>query len=142
MFGEWRRVGGNFISGIVCPENGTGFPPAHLLFEENLRIPHTILCENQMQEPEVSQNLVDYALDLNERLKDAKIQQWNMCRNVNLNKSCGMTGMPYCRSLSWGTWWLVLAVAKPHKTAVQWRGPGIVTSVISNTNFLNTYDKI
>ena len=61
-FGEWRRMGGNFTSGIVCPENGdTG--KYGILTGRNLRMLHTILYENWMQEPEVSQNVVGYILD-------------------------------------------------------------------------------
>ena len=44
----------------------TNFSPAELIHGKNLRLPQTLVYENWMKEEEVSQNVVDYILELNE----------------------------------------------------------------------------
>ena len=119
---------------IVAHES-TGLTPAEIVHEKNLRMPQTNVYENWIEEGEVSQNVVDYILDLNSRLKRChylavkKMTECQKKRNLWYDKN-GVS-----RKFKVGDSVLVLATAKPHKMAVSWLGPGIITSVVSDTNY-------
>ena len=113
----------------------TGFSPAELIHGKNLRMPHSIIYDNWLGEEEVNQNVVEYILDLNDRLKkcqDFAVKNMTECQ---LKRKAWYDKNAVSRKFRVGDSVLVLATAKPHKMAVNWLGPGTVTSVISDTNY-------
>ncbi|GFW29261.1 retrovirus-related Pol polyprotein from transposon 297 [Trichonephila clavipes] len=114
----------------------TGFSPTELVMGKNLRTPQTLVYEEWMEEGNTSQSVVEYILQLNNRLK--------RCQDI------AITRMKECQ-LKRKTWYdrdaverkfverdlvMVLATSKQNKLEVNWIGPGKVLSRISDTNYV------
>ena len=129
---DWERVlpMALFALHTITHEN-----PTEIIHGKNLRMTHTIACENWMEDEEISQNVVDYILELNSRFKlcqDFEVKNMTDCQQKrklwhdenSVSRKFKVRGLV-----------LVLATMKPHKMAFNWIGPGVVTSVISDTNY-------
>ncbi|GFW85333.1 retrovirus-related Pol polyprotein from transposon 17.6 [Trichonephila clavipes] len=114
----------------------TGFSPTELVMGKNLRTPQTLVYEEWMEEGSTSQSVVEYILQLNNRLK--------RCQDI------AITRMKECQ-LKRKTWYdrdvvelkfvegdlvMVLVTSKQNKLEVNWIGPGKVLSRISDTNYV------
>ena len=71
--GDWERVLLMALFALrTIRYESTNFSPAELIHGKNLRLPQTVVYENWREEEGVSQNVVDYILDPDERLKHSQ----------------------------------------------------------------------
>ncbi|GFT71170.1 hypothetical protein TNCV_3001761 [Trichonephila clavipes] len=114
----------------------TGFSPTKLVMGKNLRTPQTLVYEEWMEEGNTSQSVVEYILQLNNRLK--------RCQDIAITrmKECQLKRKAWCdrdaveRKFVERHLVMVLATSKQNKLEVNWIGPGKVLSRISDTNYV------
>ncbi|GFV03569.1 retrovirus-related Pol polyprotein from transposon 412 [Trichonephila clavipes] len=113
--------------------DSTGFSPAEVVHEKNLRSPVMLLYEKLTEEEHVESSVVDYVFELINRMKrcqelailhmeDAKQKQklWHDSRTVKRQFQLV----------------LVIAPSRPNKLSVQWVGPGEIVQQLSETNYV------
>ncbi|GFV46341.1 retrovirus-related Pol polyprotein from transposon 297 [Trichonephila clavipes] len=96
----------------------TGFSPIELVMGKNLRTPQTFY-EEWMEEGNTSQSVVEYILQLNNRLK--------RCQDIAITwmKECQLKRKTwYDRDVVEGDLVMVLVTSKQNKLEVNWIGPG------------------
>ncbi|GFX02166.1 hypothetical protein TNCV_1750511 [Trichonephila clavipes] len=113
-----------------------GFSPTELVMGKNLRTPQTVVYEEWMEEGNTSQSVVEYILQLNNRLKRCQDNAITRMKECQLKRKTW-----YDRdAVEWkfveGDLVMVLATAKQNKLEVNWIGPGKVLSRISDTNYV------
>ncbi|MCP8719654.1 MAG: reverse transcriptase domain-containing protein, partial [Asgard group archaeon] len=113
----------------------TGFSPSELVHGKNLRTPQTIVYENWLDEESSDPTVVEYVLDLVNRLKKCQELAVDRMKECQTKRKLWYDRNAVTRKFKVGDLVLVLATSKPHKMAVNWIGPGKVTSVISETNY-------
>ncbi|GFS50097.1 retrovirus-related Pol polyprotein from transposon 412 [Trichonephila clavipes] len=114
----------------------TGFSPTELVMGKNLRTPQTLVYEEWMEEGNTSQSVVEYILQLNNRLK--------RCQDIAITrmKECQLKSKTWYdrdvveRKFVEGDLIMVLVTSKQNKLEVNWIGPGKVLSRISDTNYV------
>ncbi|GFV80057.1 retrovirus-related Pol polyprotein from transposon 412 [Trichonephila clavipes] len=114
----------------------TGFSPTELVMGKNLRTPQTLVYEEWMEEGNTSQSVVEYILQLNNRLKrcpDIAITRMKECQ---LKRKTWYDRDAMERKFVEGDPVMVLATSKENKLEVNWIGPGKVLSRISDTNYV------
>ena len=113
----------------------TGFSPSELVHGRNLRTPLTLLYEKWLDPENTDPHVVDYILEVTNRLKKwQEISESNQ-KDRQLKRKSWYDRKAVNRSFNVGDLVLVLATAKPNKMAVSWRGPGKITSKISDINY-------
>ncbi|XP_054719150.1 uncharacterized protein LOC129228494 [Uloborus diversus] len=114
----------------------TGFSPAELVHGKNLRTPQTLLYENWMVPEESDPNVVEYILNLTNRLKRCQDLAVEKMSEMQVRRKAWYDKNAVNRQFKVGDQVLVLATNKANKMAVNWIGPGVVTSKISETNYV------
>jgi hypothetical protein len=113
----------------------TGFSPAELVHGKNLRTPQTIVYEHWLSSEVSDPNVVDYILNLTNRLKKWQDLAGQKMLECQVKRKTWYDKNAVLREFKVGDKVLVLATSKPHKMAVNWIGPGTVSSKISDTNY-------
>ncbi|GFV09745.1 retrovirus-related Pol polyprotein from transposon 17.6 [Trichonephila clavipes] len=114
----------------------TGFSPTELVMGKNLRTPQTLVYEEWMEEGNTSQSVVEYILQLNNRLKccqDIAITRMKECQH---KRKTWYDRDVVERKFVEGDLVMVLVTSKQNKLEVNWIGPGKVLSRISDTNYV------
>ncbi|XP_035220599.1 uncharacterized protein LOC118193600 [Stegodyphus dumicola] len=113
----------------------TGFSPCELVHGKNLRMPQTIVYENWLEEESSDPTVVEYVLDLINRLKKCQELAVERMKECQSKRKLWYDRNAVTRRFKVGDLVLVLATSKPHKMALNWIESGKVTSVISETNY-------
>ncbi|GFT58085.1 retrovirus-related Pol polyprotein from transposon 412 [Trichonephila clavipes] len=114
----------------------TGFSPTELVMGKNLRTPQTLVYEEWMEEGNTSQSVVEYILQLNNRLKRCQDIAITMMKECQLKRKTWYDRDVVERKFVEGDLVMVLATSKQNKLEVNWIGPGKVLSRILDTNYV------
>ncbi|GFX28473.1 hypothetical protein TNCV_1152821 [Trichonephila clavipes] len=114
----------------------TGFSPTELVMGKNLRTPQTLVYEEWMEEGNTSQSVVEYILQLNNRLKRCQDIAITRMKECQLKRKTWYDRDAVERKLVEGDLVMVLVTSKQNKLEVNWKGPGKVLSRISDTNYV------
>ncbi|GFW50923.1 hypothetical protein TNCV_3592051 [Trichonephila clavipes] len=114
----------------------TGFSPTELVMGKNLRTPQTLVYEEWMEEGNTSQSVVEYILQLNNRLKRCQDIAITRMKECQLKRKTWYDGDVVERKFVEGDLVMVLVTSKQNKLEVNWIGPGKVLSRISDTNYV------
>ncbi|GFX64675.1 retrovirus-related Pol polyprotein from transposon 412 [Trichonephila clavipes] len=114
----------------------TGFSPTKLVMGKNLRTPQTLVYEEWMEEGNTSQSVVEYILQLNNRLKRCQDIAITRMKECQLKRKTWYDRDAVERKFVEGDLVMVLATSKQNKLEVNWIGPGKVLSRISDTNYV------
>ncbi|XP_035205467.1 uncharacterized protein LOC118180492 [Stegodyphus dumicola] len=98
-------------------------------------MPQTTVYENWLEEESSDPTVVEYVLDLIDRLKKCQELAVERMKECQSKRKLWYDRNAVTRRFKVGDLVLVLATSKPHKMALNWIGPGKVTSVISETNY-------
>ncbi|GFU48130.1 retrovirus-related Pol polyprotein from transposon 297 [Trichonephila clavipes] len=113
----------------------TGFSPTELVMGKNLRTPQTLVYEEWMEVGNTSQSVVEYILQLNNRLKGCQDIAITRMKECQLKRKTWYDRDAVERKFVEGDLVMVLATSKQNKLEVNWIGPGKVLSRISDTNY-------
>ncbi|GFV84213.1 retrovirus-related Pol polyprotein from transposon 17.6 [Trichonephila clavipes] len=114
----------------------TGFSPTELVMGKNLRTPQTLVYEEWKEEEDTSQLVVEYILQLNNRLircQDIVITRMKECQ---LKRKTWYDRDAVEQKFVEGDLVMVLATSKQNKLEVNWIRPGKVSGRISDTNYV------
>ncbi|GFX55792.1 hypothetical protein TNCV_3428631 [Trichonephila clavipes] len=114
----------------------TGFSPTELVMGKNLRTPQTLVYEEWMEEGNTSQSVVEYILQLNNRLKRCQDIAITRMKECQLKRKTWYDRDAVERKFVEGDLVMVLVTSKQNKLEVNWIGPGKVLSRISDTNYV------
>ncbi|GFT88214.1 hypothetical protein TNCV_2893741 [Trichonephila clavipes] len=114
----------------------TGFSPTELVMGKNLRTPQTLVYEEWMEEGNTSHSVVEYILQLNNRLKSCQDIAITRMKECQLKRKTWYDRDAVERKFVEGDLVMVLATSKQNKLEVNWIGPGKVLSRISDTNYV------
>ncbi|GFV82477.1 retrovirus-related Pol polyprotein from transposon 17.6 [Trichonephila clavipes] len=114
----------------------TGFSPTELVMGKNLRTPQTLVYEEWMEEGNTSQSVVEYILQLNNRLKRCQDIAITRMKECQLKRKTWYDRDAVERKFVEGDMVMVLGTSKQNKLEVNWIGPGKVLSRISDTNYV------
>ncbi|GFX58636.1 retrovirus-related Pol polyprotein from transposon 412 [Trichonephila clavipes] len=114
----------------------TGFSPTELVMGKNLRTPQTLVYEEWMEEGNTSQSVVEYILQLNNRLKRCQDIAITRMKECQLKRKTWYDRDAVERKFVEGDLVMVLATSKQNKLEVNWIGLGKVLSRISDTNYV------
>ncbi|GFT62454.1 retrovirus-related Pol polyprotein from transposon 17.6 [Trichonephila clavipes] len=114
----------------------TGFSPTELVMGKNLRIPQTLVYEEWMEEGNTSQSVVEYILQLNNRLKRCQDIAITRMKECQLKRKTWYDRDVVERKFVEGDLVMVLVTSKQNKLEVNWIGPGKVLSRILDTNYV------
>ncbi|GFU19761.1 retrovirus-related Pol polyprotein from transposon 412 [Trichonephila clavipes] len=114
----------------------TGFSPTELVMGKNLRTPQTLVDEEWMEEGNTSQSVVEYILQLNNRLKRCQDIAITRMKECQLKRKTWYDRDVVERKFVEGDLVMVLVTSKQSKLEVNWIGPGKVLSRISDTNYV------
>ncbi|GFW73186.1 retrovirus-related Pol polyprotein from transposon 297 [Trichonephila clavipes] len=103
---------------------------------KNLRTPQTLVYEEWMEEGNTSQSVVEYILQLNNRLKRCQDIAITRMKECQLKRKTWYDRDAVERKFVEGDLVMVLATSKRNKLEVNWIGPGKVLSRISDTNYV------
>lgn len=116
-------------------QESTGFSPAELVHGKNLRTPLTLIYENWIEAENTDPSIVEYIFEITNRLKKwHEISEANQ-KDKQLKRKTWYDRKAVNRVFNVGDQVLVLATSKPNKMAANWRGPGVITGKISDTNY-------
>ncbi|GFX16311.1 retrovirus-related Pol polyprotein from transposon 412 [Trichonephila clavipes] len=114
----------------------TGFSLTELVMGKNLRTPQTLVYEEWMEEGNTSQSVVEYILQLNNRLKRCQDIAITRMKECQVKRKTWYDRDAVERKFVEGDLVMVLATSKQNKLEVNWIGPGKVLSRISDTNYV------
>ncbi|GFU29221.1 retrovirus-related Pol polyprotein from transposon 17.6 [Trichonephila clavipes] len=114
----------------------TGFSLTELVVGKNLRTPQTLVYEEWMEEGNTSQSVVEYILQLNNRLKRCQDIAITRMKECQLKRKTWYDRDAVERKFVEGDLVMVLATSKQNKLEVNWIGLGKVLSRISDTNYV------
>ncbi|GFV68410.1 retrovirus-related Pol polyprotein from transposon 412 [Trichonephila clavipes] len=114
----------------------TGFSPTELVMGKNLRTPQTLVYEEWMEEGNTSQSVVEYILQLNNRLKRCQDIAITRMKECQLKRKTWYDRDVVERKFVEGDLVMVLVTSKQNKLEVNWIGLGKVLSRISDTNYV------
>ncbi|GFU18797.1 hypothetical protein TNCV_1085431 [Trichonephila clavipes] len=114
----------------------TGFSPTELVMGKNLRTPQTLVYEEWMEEGNTNQSVVEYILQLNNRLKRCQDIAITRMKECQLKRKTWYDRDVVERKFVEGDLVMVLVTSKQNKLEVNWIGPGKVLSRISDTNYV------
>ncbi|GFS77775.1 endothelin-converting enzyme 1 [Trichonephila clavipes] len=114
----------------------TGFSSTELVMGKNLRTPQTLVYEEWMEEGNTSQSVVEYILQLNNRLKRCQDIAITRMKECQLKRKTWYDRDAVERKFVEGDLVMVLVTSKQNKLEVNWIGPGKVLSRISDTNYV------
>ncbi|GFT57827.1 retrovirus-related Pol polyprotein from transposon 297 [Trichonephila clavipes] len=114
----------------------TGFSPTELVMGKNLRTPQTLVYEEWMEEGNTSQSVVEYILQLNNRLKRCQDIAITRMKECQLKRKKSYDRDVVERKFVEGDLVMVLVTSKQNKLEVNWIGLGKVLSRISDTNYV------
>ncbi|GFX54129.1 retrovirus-related Pol polyprotein from transposon 17.6 [Trichonephila clavipes] len=103
---------------------------------KNLRTPQTLVYEEWMEEGNTSQSVVEYILQLNNRLKRCQDIAITRKKECQLKRKTWYDRDVVERKFVEGDLVMVLVTSKQNKLEVNWIGPGKVLSRISDTNYV------
>ncbi|GFW92333.1 hypothetical protein TNCV_3588551 [Trichonephila clavipes] len=102
----------------------TGFSPTELVMGKNLRTPQTLVYEEWMEEGNTSQSVMEYILQLNNRLKRCQDIAITRMKECQLKRKTWYDRDAVERKFVEGDLVMVLATSKQNKLEVNWIGPG------------------
>ncbi|GFT34557.1 retrovirus-related Pol polyprotein from transposon 412 [Trichonephila clavipes] len=102
----------------------TGFSPTELVMGKNLRTTQTIVYEEWMEERNTSQSIVEYILQLNNRLKRCQDIAITRMKECQLKRKTRYDRDAVERKFVEGDLVMVLATSEQNKLEVNWIGPG------------------
>ncbi|GFT56535.1 retrovirus-related Pol polyprotein from transposon 412 [Trichonephila clavipes] len=114
----------------------TGFSPTELVMGKNLRTPQTLVYEEWMEEGNTSQSVVEYILQLHNRLKRCQDIAITRMKECQLKRKTWYDRDAVERKFVEGDLVMVLVTSKQNKLEVNWIGLGKVLSRISDTNYV------
>ncbi|XP_035209168.1 uncharacterized protein LOC118183680 [Stegodyphus dumicola] len=97
----------------------TGFSPCELVHGKKLRMPQTIVYENWLEEESSDPTVVEYVLDLINRLKKCQELAVERMKECQSKRKLWYDHNAVTR-FKVGDLVLVLATSKPHKMALKW----------------------
>ncbi|GFY22569.1 retrovirus-related Pol polyprotein from transposon 412 [Trichonephila clavipes] len=108
----------------------TGFSPTELVMGKNLRTPQTLVYEEWMEEGNTSQSVVEYILQLNNRLKRCQDIAITRMKECQLKRKTWYDRDVVERKFVKGDLVMVLVTSKQNKLEVNWIGPGKLVSLV------------
>ncbi|GBN03486.1 Gag-Pol polyprotein [Araneus ventricosus] len=114
----------------------TGFSPAELVHGNNLRTPEVLLYEHWVNPQESESSVTEYVFELINRMRRCQDLVVERMTEVQVKRKTWYDKNAVRRKFQVGDHVLVLATSKPNKMAVQWTGPGVIESQLSDTNYI------
>ncbi|GFV68540.1 retrovirus-related Pol polyprotein from transposon 412 [Trichonephila clavipes] len=121
---------------ITVAHESTGFSPTELVMGNNLRTLETLVYEEWMEEGNTSHSVVEYILQLNNRLKRCQDIAMTRMRECQIKRKTWYDRDAVERKFVEGDLVMMLATSKQNKLDVNWIGPGKELSRISDTNYV------
>jgi len=118
-----------------------GFSPSELVFGKNLRTPEVLLYEHWAQTSEELNPVTEHVFNLMNRLKKSQYLAAEKLAEMQQKRKLWHERNTVKREFKVGDQVLVLATARPNKLAAHWKGPGVVESKISETNYVVGLDE-
>ncbi|GBM40214.1 hypothetical protein AVEN_183533-1 [Araneus ventricosus] len=116
--------------------DSTVFRPAELVHRKNLRTPEVLLYEHWVKPQEEDSTVTEYVFDLINRMRRCQELAVTNTTEVRDKRKVWYDENAVKREFRVGDVVLVLATSKPNKMAVQWTGPGVIESKLSETNYI------
>lgn len=134
---EWERILPSALLAIrTVTHESTGFTPAELVHGRNLRTPSELLYDHWVDTQTPESLVTEYVFDLINRMKRCQDLAIERMIEVQGKRKSWYDKNTVKRKFNIGDQVLVLATSKPNKLSVQWVGPGVVESQISDTNYV------
>ncbi|GBM26337.1 hypothetical protein AVEN_239341-1 [Araneus ventricosus] len=128
---DWEKnLPATLLAFRTFTHDSTGFSPAELVHGKSLRTPEALLYEHWVKPQEEDSTVAEYIFDLLNRMRHCQELAVRDKRKTWYDKNTVK------REFRVGELVLVLATSKPNKMAVQWTGPGVIESKLSETNYI------
>ncbi|GBM63609.1 hypothetical protein AVEN_68067-1 [Araneus ventricosus] len=122
----------------------TSFSHTELVHGINLRTPEVLLCEHWVIPQESEYSVNEYLLELINRMRQCQDLDVEMMTEAQVKRKVWYEENAVRRKFQVGDQVLAPASTKPNKLEVQWTGPGVIDSQLSDTNYIvkttNKYD--
>ncbi|GFT86966.1 retrovirus-related Pol polyprotein from transposon 412 [Trichonephila clavipes] len=122
---DWEKILPQALFALrTVIHDSTGFLPAELVHEKNLRIPVMLLYEKLTEEEHVERSVVDYVFELINRMKRCQELAILHMEDAQQKQKLWYDRRTVKRQFQLGELDLVIAPSRPNKLSVQWVGPG------------------
>ncbi|GBL99636.1 Retrovirus-related Pol polyprotein from transposon 412 [Araneus ventricosus] len=134
---DWEKnLPATLLALRTITHDSTGFSPAELVHGKNLRTPEVLLYEHWVRPQEEDSTVTEYIFDLINRIRHCQELAVTIMTETRDKRKTWYDKNAVKRELRVGELILVLATSKPNKMAVQWTGPGVIESKLSETNYI------
>ncbi|GBL75596.1 hypothetical protein AVEN_93793-1 [Araneus ventricosus] len=116
--------------------DSTGFSPALLVHGKNLRTPEVLLYEHWVRPQEEDSTVTEYIFDLINRMRHCQELAVTTMTETRDKRKTWYDKNAVKREFRVEELVLVLATSEPNKMAVQWTGPGVIESQLSESNYI------
>ncbi|GBM04413.1 Transposon Ty3-I Gag-Pol polyprotein [Araneus ventricosus] len=131
-----KNVPATLLALRTITHESTGFSPAELVHEKNLHTPEVLLYEHWVKPQEADSIGTEYVLELINRMRQCQELAITKMAEVRDKRKVWYDKNAVKRKFRVGDLVLVLATSKPNKMAVQWTGPGVIESQLSETTYI------
>ncbi|GBL67053.1 hypothetical protein AVEN_221685-1 [Araneus ventricosus] len=134
---DWEKnLPATLLALRTITHDSTGFSPAELVHGKNLRTPEVLLYEHWVRPQEEDSTVTEYIFDLINRMRHCQELAVTTMTETRDKRKSWYDKNAVKREFRVGDLVLVLATSKPNKMAVQWTGPGVIESKLSETNYI------
>ncbi|GBN66471.1 Retrovirus-related Pol polyprotein from transposon 412, partial [Araneus ventricosus] len=134
---DWKKnLPATLLALRTVTHESTGFSPAELVHGKNLRTPEVLLYEHWVNPQESESSVTEYVFELINRMRRCQDLAVERMTEVQVKRKTWYDKNAVRRKFQVGDQVLVLATSKPNKMAVQWTGPGVIESQLSDTNYI------
>lgn len=134
---DWEEILSSALFALrTVTHESTGFSPSELVMGKNLRTPQTLVFENWLGEEGSETTVVEYVLNLLNRLKRCQDLALEKMQECQVKQKLWYDRNAVTRNFEVGDQVMVLATSKQNRLDVNWIGPGTITSKISPTNYV------
>ncbi|GBN32904.1 hypothetical protein AVEN_139617-1 [Araneus ventricosus] len=134
------RLGENLPATLLAlrtiTHDSTGFSPAELVHGKNLRTPEALLYEHWVIPQEEDSTVTEYMFELINRMRHCQELAVTTMTETRDKRKTWYDKNAVKREFRVGELVLVLATSKPNKMTVQWTGPSVIESKLSETNYI------
>ncbi|GBM54090.1 Retrovirus-related Pol polyprotein from transposon 412 [Araneus ventricosus] len=134
---DWEKnLPATLLALRTITHDSTGFSPAELVHRKNLRTPEVLLYEHWVRPQEEDSTVTEYIFDLINRMRHRQELAVTTMTETRDKRKTWYDKNTVKGEFRVGELVLALATSKPNKMAVQWTGPGVIESKLSETNYI------
>ncbi|GBM51196.1 Retrovirus-related Pol polyprotein from transposon 17.6 [Araneus ventricosus] len=134
---DWEKnLPATLLALRTVTHESTGFSPAELVHGKNLRTPEVLLYEHWVNPQESESSVTEYVFELINRMRRCQDLAVERMTEAQVKRKVWYDKNAVRRKFQVGDQVLVLATSKQNKLAVQWTGPGVIESQLSDTNYI------